>query len=398
MGAAVEEQPDGLAIDGGRRAARAPPCASHGDHRIAMALAVAAPGRGRRDARSRARSASSSPSPSSSTCSSAAGRPSGDRRAAPRRVVLVGFMGAGKTHGGPPLAARCWAGTSSTSTTRSRRAPACTRGRDLPRRRARPPSAPRSSAAAARAAAPRSAVVIAAGGGAFAQPETREVLAARARSRSGCAATSTRCSRASRPTAVDRWPANRETIARTFRRAGASLPPRRPGGRHDAAALRETWRARSPSAVPGGPRGPEDDRAMKYLILSDIHSNQEALTAVLSFVRRKPLGQGRASWATSSATARTPTRPWTWCASCARWSPSAATTTRSAPGIEDGELFNRMALEAAHVDAQASSRASNLRVAEEAARRARWWWTTRSPSATARPSTRTPTSSARSRR
>ena len=27
---------------------------------------------------------------------------------------------------------------------------------------------------------------------------------------------------------------------------------------------------------------------MKYLILSDIHSNKEALTAVLSFVRRKP--------------------------------------------------------------------------------------------------------------
>ena len=26
---------------------------------------------------------------------------------------------------------------------------------------------------------------------------------------------------------------------------------------------------------------------MKYLILSDIHSNQEALSAVLSFVRRK---------------------------------------------------------------------------------------------------------------
>ena len=27
---------------------------------------------------------------------------------------------------------------------------------------------------------------------------------------------------------------------------------------------------------------------MKYLILSDIHSNQEALGAVFSFVRRKP--------------------------------------------------------------------------------------------------------------
>jgi hypothetical protein len=50
---------------------------------------------------------------------------------------------------------------------------------------------------------------------------------------------------------------------------------------------------------------------MRYLILSDIHANCEALTAVLAHVRRKRWDRASSS-ATWWATAPTPTRPWTW--------------------------------------------------------------------------------------
>ena len=118
---------------------------SHGDHRIAMALAVAALAARRRD-RDRGRAtASPSPSRTSTTSLERGARPA---EPPPTRVVLVGFMGAGKSTVGPEVARAAGLGVPATSTAGSRRAPGLTRGRDLPRRGARPPSGPRSARAA----------------------------------------------------------------------------------------------------------------------------------------------------------------------------------------------------------------------------------------------------------
>jgi predicted phosphodiesterase len=85
---------------------------------------------------------------------------------------------------------------------------------------------------------------------------------------------------------------------------------------------------------------------MKYLILSDIHSNHEALTAVLSFVRRKPwdkavfLGDLVGYGANPNQTVdklRT-LKPFVGI---------RGNHDKVCSGIENGELFNRIALEAA---------------------------------------------------
>src|SRR5688572_14343365 len=85
---------------------------------------------------------------------------------------------------------------------------------------------------------------------------------------------------------------------------------------------------------------------MKYLILSDVHSNKEALTAILAFVRRKPwdkvvclgdlVGYGA--------------NPNQIVDDIRKLKPLVAVRgnhDKVCSGIEDGELFNRMALEAA---------------------------------------------------
>ena len=86
---------------------------------------------------------------------------------------------------------------------------------------------------------------------------------------------------------------------------------------------------------------------MKYLILSDIHSNKEALTAVLAFVRRKPwdkavfLGDLVGYGANPNQTVDM----------VRRLKPLLAIRgnhDKVCSGIEAGELFNRIALEAAH--------------------------------------------------
>jgi predicted phosphodiesterase len=85
---------------------------------------------------------------------------------------------------------------------------------------------------------------------------------------------------------------------------------------------------------------------MKYLILSDIHSNKEALRAVFSFVRRKPwdksvfLGDLVGYGANPNQTVDM----------VRRLKPLAAIRgnhDKVCSGIEDGEMFNRIALEAA---------------------------------------------------
>lgn len=85
---------------------------------------------------------------------------------------------------------------------------------------------------------------------------------------------------------------------------------------------------------------------MKYLIVSDIHSNKEALEAVLSFVRRKPwdkavlLGDvvGYGANPNQAVDAMRRLKPMT---------AVRGNHDKVCSGIEQGELFNRMALEAA---------------------------------------------------
>jgi len=85
---------------------------------------------------------------------------------------------------------------------------------------------------------------------------------------------------------------------------------------------------------------------MKYLILSDIHSNREALGTILSFVKRKPwnkavfLGDLVGYGANPNQTVEM----------IRKMRPLAAIRgnhDKVCSGLEEGELFNRMALEAA---------------------------------------------------
>ncbi|MGE0453552.1 MAG: 3-phosphoshikimate 1-carboxyvinyltransferase [Vicinamibacteria bacterium] len=177
LGAAVEERPDGLRIEGGRRL-RGALLRSHGDHRIAMALSVLAlTAEGPSEIEGAACAAVSFPEffdvlEQGTGRSAAAG-------AAPARIVLVGFMGAGKTTIGRALARRLgWdfldldagieaeAGISLVRLF-EREGEAAFRAREL---------------RAARAASAAGSCVIAAGGGAWAQPDTREALQSGARS------------------------------------------------------------------------------------------------------------------------------------------------------------------------------------------------------------------------
>ena len=85
---------------------------------------------------------------------------------------------------------------------------------------------------------------------------------------------------------------------------------------------------------------------MRYLILSDIHSNKEALSAVLQFVRRKPwdkavfLGDLVGYGANPNQTVDT-------LRSLKPFVGIRGNHDKVCSGLEDGELFNRIALEAA---------------------------------------------------
>ena len=162
LGATVEERPDGLAIDGGSplhgAAVRA-----HDDHRIAMALAVAGARRAGRHRDRGRRSARRSRSPSSTTC-----WPRGPAlgEGLPERVVLVGFMGSGKSTvgAGPGAAARLgasWTWTSASKSAPGRAVAAIFRERGEAAFRRRSCRSPASSSRPRRR-------VIATGGGAFA--------------------------------------------------------------------------------------------------------------------------------------------------------------------------------------------------------------------------------------
>src|SRR5512135_1671934 len=85
---------------------------------------------------------------------------------------------------------------------------------------------------------------------------------------------------------------------------------------------------------------------MRYLVLSDVHSNKEALDAVLSFVRRKRwdkvvcLGDLVGYGANPNQVVDIVRRSRALVA-------IRGNHDKVCAGIEDGELFNRIALEAA---------------------------------------------------
>ena len=301
-------------------------------------------------------------------------RPSGARRA--RRL-----HGRGQDHGRPRAWPRGSAGRSSTSTAEIERARRPDGRRDLPRagrsRRSASWSATAAGDAGARARAwssPRAAAP-------SPQPETRDVAASRARSRSGCAATSRpRCRAHPARTAVAPWPGIVRQCGALARRAGTLLPPGRPGGRHHAATPRETWRARSSSRCAAGAARSRARAAMKYLILSDIHSNQEALTRRPRVRPAQALGQGgvprrprrlrrqpqpgRGHAARAQAAGGDPRQP-----------RQGLLGHRGRRAVQPHRAARRRCGRAR------SSRRSNLQLAADAARRGPWWWTARSPSA-----------------
>jgi predicted phosphodiesterase len=85
---------------------------------------------------------------------------------------------------------------------------------------------------------------------------------------------------------------------------------------------------------------------MKYLILSDIHSNKEAMSAVLSFVRRKPWDKA-VFLGDLVGYGANPNQAVDMLRSLRPLAAIRGNHDKVCSGIEDGELFNRMALEAA---------------------------------------------------
>jgi predicted phosphodiesterase len=85
---------------------------------------------------------------------------------------------------------------------------------------------------------------------------------------------------------------------------------------------------------------------MKYLIVSDIHSNREALSAVLSFVKRKPWDKA-VFLGDLVGYGANPNQAVDMVRGLKPLVAIRGNHDKVCSGLEDGELFNRMALEAA---------------------------------------------------
>jgi predicted phosphodiesterase len=85
---------------------------------------------------------------------------------------------------------------------------------------------------------------------------------------------------------------------------------------------------------------------MRYLILSDIHSNKEALNAVLTFVRRKPWDKA-VFLGDLVGYGANPNQAVDTLRSLKPFVGIRGNHDKVCSGLEDGELFNRIALEAA---------------------------------------------------
>ena len=177
-------------------------------------------------------------------------------------------------------------------------------------------------------------------------PATRGRSCRRARSPSGCGAISSailaRDARAdgSRPLAGNRdimraLLAEREPSYRHGRRDGGRLGRNAPrGGRPDRGAAR-------------GRNTEENVRAaMRYLILSDIHANCEALSAVLAHVRRKRWDKAVVLGDVVGYGAN-PNQAVDMVRELKPLVAIRGNHDKVCSGIEDGEMFNRVALQAA---------------------------------------------------
>ena len=136
---------------------------------------------------------------------------------------------------------------------------------------------------------------------------------------------------------------------------------------------------------------------MRYLVLTDIHANLEALEACLADAARARLRPRRSCSAISSATAPIPTPS---SSACRRSTPAAIVRgnhDKVACGLEQADGFNAVAKRAAHwtLDVLTPANREWLAALPRGPDRS---WTTWSRSATARRSTRTPTSSTSSTR
>ena len=131
---------------------------------------------------------------------------------------------------------------------------------------------------------------------------------------------------------------------------------------------------------------------MRYLLISDLHSNDEALSAVLARVRRKKLDRV-VCLGDFVGYAADPNK----ILDKIRTLPRPAVSIRGnhdkvVAGVDSGEMFNPPALFAARWTAERLSK-ENLEFLRRLPTRADPRGRERSPSATARRSTRTPTSS-----
>ncbi len=242
------------------------------DHRLAMAFAIAALGATGPTAHPRRRSRRPCRTPASSTTSTAA-------RVKADKIYLVGFMGAGKTHGRPAPWPSGSTGAPRTSTSGSSAPSGATSRPFSPGRRA---VLPRASSAPCpdRPAADRG-VVVATGGGTFDDPQNRELML-----RDGAVvwldvpfATIARPGPAGRPPAArrrSRWRWNGSIIS-------ASQPI--------------VWRTLRVDAGRGSVEELVDQIVdvvgdlMRYLVISDIHANLEAFDTVMAAAA--PLGYDR---------------------------------------------------------------------------------------------------------
>ena len=85
---------------------------------------------------------------------------------------------------------------------------------------------------------------------------------------------------------------------------------------------------------------------MKYLILSDVHANQQALAATLSFVKRKPWNKA-VFLGDLVGYGANPNQTVDQMRTLKRFVGIRGNHDKVCSGIEDGEMFNRIALEAA---------------------------------------------------
>ena len=214
------------------------------------------------------------------------------------RVFLIGFMGAGKSTTGRALARRLRALFWDLDA-RVEASLAHERGRDLRGDWARRRSAPRRRASSRRARASRT-LVVATGGGTFALEANRELISRLGRLGVPRRAVGARCCGGC-PGKRDERPlfAHPRAGVRAVQQPAAALPAWqtctvRPEAGEDAEAL-----AGRLALLLGEVR-------VKYLVLSDIHGNLEALPRR---ARPRRAGSGATpccSWATRSATAPRP--------------------------------------------------------------------------------------------